>query len=135
MTVLKISRADKPLHYLVAYRLVAETPWLDQQKRRDALVRLVVKLGVRLDVVVTNVQVHLCGISFEMATERHQDLNMLVNRFGFMLARTLDQVAPELHLHRLVGPRRSIAGIWSHPYYVQTLTDPNARTLKNYFNE
>ena len=45
MTVLKISRADKPLHYLVAYRLVSETPWLDQQKRRDALVRLVVKLG------------------------------------------------------------------------------------------
>ena len=132
MTVLKISRADKPLHYLVAYRLVSETPWLDQQKRRDALVRLVV---IRLDVVVTNVQVHLCGISFEMATERHQDLNMLVNRFGFMLARTLDQVAPELELHKLIGPKRSIAGIWSHPYYVQTLSNPEARTLKNYFDE
>lgn len=137
MTVFKMGRADKdkPLYYLVAYRLVGETPWLDKQERRDSLVKLVVKLGVLLDVVVSDVEVHLSGISFQIAMDRHQDLNTIVNRFGFMLGRTLDQVAPELQLKRLVGKNRSISNVWSRPYYVRTLTNPQIKSLQEYFEE
>lgn len=136
MNVMKLNQeeqAGKPLHYRIGYRLVGKTPWLEDVKRRNELINRLMKLSIHAQAPVTNVKVYPCGLSFDVALGYHQHVMDIANYFGLQLANRFNQIAPELHFRQLINVKSSMARIWSHPYLIQTLSNPDVASSDKYF--
>lgn len=106
--------------YQFAYCLVGRPVWLEKIKYRNILTQAVLKVSLKFNVEVENIQISGYGIRFEVYLKAENNLRNILNVFGLHLARELNERAPELKLKRMVS-RGSLSSIWEHPYYIATL--------------
>lgn len=128
---LKPARKHTMLAYQVAFKLVASTPWLNQNKYRDAVIRDLMKSAIYHQVEVYNIRVSDIGVVFDLEVNLSTNLRDVTNRLAFAIAKDLVHNYPELGfaqvLHKMTPSR-----IWTHPYYIKSIEPRHSRDLKDY---